>query len=85
MIKMSSSIPEVINTDEQSLRETLTAIKLFAEELQRKAQSIQEGYVAVAPATTDFESDNSAILYDDGVNRRAYYLLNGALRYAILT
>lgn len=84
MIKMSNAIPEVINTDEQSLKDTLTAIKLYCEELARKSQSKQEEIRSTVPAITDME-EGELVPYINGATIRIYTKQNGIIRYFTLT
>lgn len=84
MIKMSTSIPDVINTDEQSLRDILTAMKLYCEELARKAQSSQEEIRNGVPAVTDVE-EGEFVRYINGATIRIYTKQDGVIRYFALT
>lgn len=84
MIKMSSSIPDIINADPNNLIEILTAIKLYCEELSRKAQSSQEEIRSTVPGVTEVE-EGEFVPYINGADIRIYTKTNGVVRYATLT
>lgn len=86
MIKLSIDAMEIFDpSNPDSIRQYMIATNQRIDEIARKAQSTQDNVKSTAPAANDFESDFQTIPYDDGTNRRIYYLFKGTPRYIALT
>lgn len=80
-IKMNVEIPEVFDVeDKEMLRQFCVAVKMFCDELARKAQSQQMEVRSSVPGTNDLE-EGEFVRYVNGATIRIYTKQNGNIQY----
>jgi len=85
MIKIGVSIPEVFDTaDPLQLQEFCTAVKLYCEELARKAKSVQDETRSTVPTANDLE-EKEDVDYVSGASYIRYTKVSGNIKYMTLS